>query len=62
MTNEALKLVQLKRNYGPIIPMYIINIFMDPSIQIMKFITILKIILHNFSFVKIIFLGPKNQN
>jgi hypothetical protein len=32
MTNETLKLVQLERDYGPIIPMYIINIFMDPSI------------------------------
>ncbi len=38
MTNEALKLVQSKRDYGFIILMYIINIFMDPSIQIMKFI------------------------
>jgi hypothetical protein len=32
MTNEALNLVQLKQDYGPIIPTYIINIFMDPSI------------------------------
>jgi hypothetical protein len=32
MTNEALKLVQSKQDYGLIIPMYIINIFMDPSI------------------------------
>jgi hypothetical protein len=32
MTNEALKLVQSKRDYGSIIPMYIINILMDPSI------------------------------
>jgi len=40
MTNEALKLVQSKQDYGHIIPMYVINIFMDPSIQIMKFIII----------------------
>jgi hypothetical protein len=32
MTNEALKLVQSKQDYGLIIPMYIINILMDPSI------------------------------
>ncbi len=32
LTNEALKLVQSKPNYGFIIPMYIINIFMDLSI------------------------------
>jgi hypothetical protein len=32
MNKEALKLVLSKQNYGPIIPMYIINIFMDPSI------------------------------
>jgi hypothetical protein len=32
MTSEALKLVQSKHDYGPIIPMYIINILMDPSI------------------------------
>jgi hypothetical protein len=32
MTSEALKLVQSKQNYGLIIPMYIINILMDPSI------------------------------
>jgi hypothetical protein len=32
MTNEAQKLVQSKWDYGPIIPMSIINIFMDPSI------------------------------
>jgi len=31
MTNEALKLMQSKWNYGLIIPMYIINILMDPS-------------------------------
>ncbi len=30
--NEALKLVQSKQDYGPIIPMYIINIFIDISI------------------------------
>jgi hypothetical protein len=32
MTNEALKLVQSKQDYGLIIPLYIINIFMDISI------------------------------
>jgi hypothetical protein len=32
MTNEALNLVQSKQDCGPIIPMYIINIFKDPSI------------------------------
>jgi hypothetical protein len=32
MTNEALKLVQSKKNCGPIIPIYIINILMDLSI------------------------------
>jgi hypothetical protein len=32
MTNETLKLVQSKHDSGPIIPMYIINISMDPSI------------------------------
>jgi hypothetical protein len=32
MIIEALKLLQSKRDYGPIIPMYIINILMDPSI------------------------------
>jgi hypothetical protein len=32
MINEALKLVQSKRDYGPIIPMYIINVFMDLAI------------------------------
>ncbi len=31
MTNEALKLVQLKRGSGLIIPMYTINIPMDFS-------------------------------
>jgi hypothetical protein len=31
MTNEALKLVQSKQNNGLIIPMYIINIFINPS-------------------------------
>jgi len=29
MINQALKLVQSKQDYGPIIPMYIINILMD---------------------------------
>ncbi len=60
MTNEALKLVQLKRGSGLIIPMYTINIPMDFSMQIMKFIIILKIILHNITFVKIIIVKPKN--
>jgi hypothetical protein len=32
MTNETLKLVQSKWNIGPIIPMNIINIPIDPSI------------------------------
>jgi len=32
MTNEALKLAKWKWDYGPIIPMYIINIFTDVSI------------------------------
>jgi len=32
MINEALKLVQSKQGCGPIIPMYIIHIFMDLSI------------------------------
>ncbi len=61
MTNEALKLVQSKQNCGPIIPMYIINIFMDLSIQRMKFIIILKLILHNINFVKELLQGPKTK-
>jgi hypothetical protein len=32
MTNGVLKLMQSKQDHGPILPMYIINIFMDPSI------------------------------
>jgi hypothetical protein len=32
MTNETLKLVQSKWDSGPNVPIYIINIFMDPSI------------------------------
>jgi hypothetical protein len=32
MTNEILKFMQSKQNNDPIILMYIINIFMDPSI------------------------------
>ncbi len=36
MTNETLKLMQSKQDNGPIIPMYTINIFMDPSIYINK--------------------------
>jgi hypothetical protein len=51
MTNEALKLVYSKWDYGPIIPVYIINILMDPSMLIINFIIILKIILHYISFV-----------
>ncbi len=61
MTNEALKLVQSKQNNGPIISIYTLNIFMDPSTYIMKFIIILKIILHNINFVKIVIARPKNQ-
>ncbi len=33
MTNESLKLVQSKRDYGHVIPMYIINILMDPLLK-----------------------------
>jgi len=33
MTNGALQLVQSKQDYGLIIPMYNINIFMDLSIN-----------------------------
>ncbi len=62
MTNETLKLVKSKQDCGLIILMYIINIFMDPSVQIMKYIVILKIILHNISFVEIIVVRPKNQH
>jgi hypothetical protein len=32
MTNEALKLMQSKQDYSPIILMHIISILMDPSI------------------------------
>ncbi len=32
MTNEALKLMQSRQENGPIIPMYTINILMDPLI------------------------------
>jgi hypothetical protein len=32
LKNETLKLVESKRNSGLVIPMYIINIRMDPSI------------------------------
>jgi hypothetical protein len=32
MINETLKLVESKQDSGPIIPMYTINIFVDPSI------------------------------
>jgi hypothetical protein len=32
MTNETLKLMWSKQDYGPIILMYTINIFKDPSI------------------------------
>ncbi len=62
MTNEALKLMWSKLDNGPMIPMYTINILMDPSIQIMKFIIFLTIILHNLSFVEMIIVKPKNQN
>jgi hypothetical protein len=31
MINEALKLMQSKQDSGPIIPMYIINLPLDPS-------------------------------
>jgi hypothetical protein len=62
MTNELLKLMKSKQDCGHIIPMYTINILMDPSIWIMKFIIISKIILHNISFIKIIIIRPKNHN
>ncbi len=42
MTIETLKLMQSKQNNGLIIPMYSINIPMDLSIQIMRFIIIYK--------------------
>ncbi len=61
MINETLKLVESKQDSGPIIPMYTINIFMDISIQIMKFIIISKK-LHKIIFVKIIIVRPRNQN
>ncbi len=32
MTNEPLKLLESKQENGPIMPMYTINIPMDPSI------------------------------
>ncbi len=59
MINEALKLVQSKQDYGFIIPMYIINILMDPSIQIMKFIYYFESNVTYLQFCKIIVLGPK---
>jgi hypothetical protein len=62
MTNGTLKLMQSKQDCGLIIPMCIINISMDLSIYIMKLIIILKIILHNINFVKIIIVGSKSQN
>jgi hypothetical protein len=57
MIDEPLKLLESKQDNGPIIPMYTINIPMDPSIYIMKFIIIFKIILHNIIFVKVIIVG-----
>jgi hypothetical protein len=62
MTNEALKLMQSKRDCGLIILMYTINILMDFSIYVMKFIIISEIILHDIDFVKLIIVDPKNQN
>jgi hypothetical protein len=41
MTNEALNLLQSKCDSGPIIPMTSINIPMDPSIYIIKFVLII---------------------
>jgi len=61
MINETLKLLQSKQDFGFIILMYIINILKDPSIYITKFIIILKIILHNISFVKIFVVGSKTK-
>jgi len=48
MTNETLILLQSKCDSGPIIPMTNINIPMDLSIYIIKFVKII--------------IGPKNQN
>jgi hypothetical protein len=53
MTNEALKLMQSKRNNGPVILMYTINILMDPSIYINRNIIII---------LKIMIIRPKYQN
>ncbi len=56
MINEALKLMQSKRNNSPIVPMYTINIPMDNQIfYYLKKITC-------YQFVKIIIVEPKNQN
>ncbi len=60
MINEALKLMQSKRNNSPIVPMYTINIPMDISIQIIRFLLFKKITCYQF--VKIIIVEPKNQN
>jgi hypothetical protein len=62
MTSEALKLVKSKGNYGPIIPMYIINIFKGSFNINNEIYYFLKKILHNINFVNITFVGPKNQN
>jgi hypothetical protein len=32
MINETLNLMQSKQDFGPIIPIYVVNILMDPSI------------------------------
>jgi hypothetical protein len=58
MTNETLKLVQLKWDNGLIIPMYTINIFMDPSIYINNKFLLFQKKLHNNSFVKIMIIRP----
>jgi len=38
MINENIQLVHSKQDYGPIISMYIINIYIDPSRWKLKFI------------------------
>ncbi len=59
MSNETLKLVQSKQNNDLIVAIYIINIPMDFSIQIINIINIISIILHNISFVKKEIVRPK---
>ncbi len=59
MTNEALKLVQSEQNNGLITCQYIYHGTF--TIDNEKFYY-LKIILHHISFVKVIIIGPKNQN